>query len=75
MNTINETKTKAQRTIFNAKGRKVRTLLNHIQSSGNHVIQWDGRDDFGNNVSIGIYFYRFQIGKDPVKTRKMLLIR
>jgi|GEM_PF-2949907 len=46
--------------IYNILGRRIATLVNETQTSGRHVIQWNGNDDFGNEVSNGAYFYRIQ---------------
>jgi len=59
-------------TIFNLLGEKVRALVNHHQASGQHRVQWDGRDDKGNAPTSGVYFYRLRAG-DFVQTRKMIL--
>lgn len=60
--------------IFNILGQKVRTLVSTVKEQGNHVVQWDARNDFGRTVASGVYFYRLQV-KDFVQTRKMLLLR
>ncbi len=61
-------------TIYNAKGEKVRSLLNAKLPAGSHSVEWNGRDDSGMTVSSGIYLYRYQNG-DIVRTRKMLLTK
>lgn len=49
-------------TIFNILGKKVRTLVDDTQQAGYHSIQWDSRDEYGNNLSTGFYFYRIVAG-------------
>ncbi len=39
--------------VKNAAGQVVRTLTPDDQSSGNHTIDWDGKDDNGNQLSDG----------------------
>jgi len=46
--------------IYDILGRRISTLVNETQASGRHIIQWNGRDDFGNEVSNGAYFYRIR---------------
>ncbi|HOA28665.1 MAG TPA: C25 family cysteine peptidase [Candidatus Cloacimonadota bacterium] len=60
--------------IYNLKGQLVKNLINSDLQSGNHQIVWDGRDDRGNGVSSGIYFYRMESG-DYTRTNKMMLMK
>ncbi len=61
--------------IYDQLGRKVRTLKNTIESAGDHSTVWDGKDDVGNTVSSGIYFYKFA-GKDGFEmVNKMLFLK
>jgi len=48
----------AELTIYNIKGQKVKQLLSDQLSSGEHSVVWDGRDDNGNEVGTGVYFYK-----------------
>ncbi len=58
-------------TIFNVLGQKVRSFSMGVQSPGVHGVIWNGRDNFGNRVAPGVYFYRLQADGQSV-TRKML---
>jgi hypothetical protein len=60
--------------VFNILGRKVRTLLDQHMRAGHKLVRWDGRDDQGQEVTSGIYFYRIQAG-DLVQCKKMLLLK
>jgi len=60
--------------IFNIKGQKVKALVNDVRQAGSHKIVWNGQDDFGRDVSSGIYFYRMQT-EGYAATRKMLLMK
>ena len=63
-------------TIYNVLGKVVRTLVKERQYPGEHRVSWDGKDDQGNDVSSGVYFYRLKVsGVDFVKAKKMVLIR
>ena len=46
--------------IFDAGGRRVRTLVSGEQASGPHAIGWDLRDERGRAVGAGLYFARLQ---------------
>lgn len=60
--------------IYNILGQEVRTLVNESQKPGSYIITWDGRDEYGNEVSGGLYFYRLEAG-EWTATRRMLLLK
>jgi len=59
--------------VYNVKGQKVRTLLSEPKANGRHSVVFNARDDQGNMLSSGVYFYRFKAGS-YTSTRKMLLM-
>lgn len=60
--------------IYNLLGQEIRTLVDQNQAPGYYSVTWDGRDDFGREVSSGVYLYRLEYGAF-VATRKMALVR
>jgi subtilisin family serine protease len=60
--------------VFNIKGQKVKTLWDDFTATGHHNVVWNGKDDNGNSVGSGIYFYRLD-SEGFTKTNKMLLIK
>ncbi|MBN2009888.1 right-handed parallel beta-helix repeat-containing protein [candidate division KSB1 bacterium] len=60
--------------IFNLRGQIVKTLVNDTKSSGDYMIQWNGKNDSGGNVPSGIYLYLLQVGEFKT-TRKMTLMK
>jgi flagellar hook assembly protein FlgD len=60
--------------IYDILGRVVKTLINELQNAGYKSISWDGTDEYGNQVSSGIYIYRI-VANNYVDAKKMLLIR
>jgi hypothetical protein len=60
--------------IYDVSGRLVRTLVDESQTPGEKRVTWDARNNRGETVATGVYFYRM---KAPgfVKTRKMVLLR
>ncbi len=60
--------------IYDAGGRKVRTVVTPALGAGYHQIAWDGRDQNGRGVSPGTYFYRIACGVHSA-TGKMQLVR
>ena len=61
-------------TIYDIMGQKIRTVVNENHSSGFHSVLWDGKDNYNNPVSSGVYIYRIHAG-DYIQTRKMILMR
>ncbi len=60
--------------IYNILGQKVRNLVDGLQEPGYKMIYWDGKDDGGNELSSGVYFYRIEAG-NFVKCRKMTVLK
>jgi len=60
--------------IFNILGRRMRTLVDRVMAPGRHLTTWDGRDDSGEEVASGVYFYRLE-SQDFVETKRMFLMR
>ena len=60
--------------LYGLMGEEVMTLVNENQTAGNYQVVWNGRDNFGKEVSSGVYFYRL-ITDTFSQTRKMILIR
>lgn len=60
--------------IFDMLGRKVREFhLGNIEP-GEHKIQWDGRNENGNELPSGVFFIRFKCGENSV-LNKMIKIK
>lgn len=49
-------RSKAQLTIFDLQGRRIKTLLNENLTEGAHEVSWAGEDSENRQVSSGIYF-------------------
>lgn len=60
--------------ILNVLGQRVRTLVDETMTPGRYVADWDGKDEAGNQVSSGVYFYRMEAG-DFSDTKKMVLLK
>jgi hypothetical protein len=61
--------------IYDVLGRRVRVLLKDAAfNPGMHVVNWNGRNDAGEQVASGVYFYRVLAG-DFIAHKKMLLVR
>ncbi len=65
-------------TIYATDGRLIRTLSFGHQSAGmyqskNRAAYWDGRNELGEPVASGIYFYTLRVSGEFTATRKMLI--
>jgi len=60
--------------IYNILGQKVRTLIRNETQNGDVSVSWDGKDDDGEDLSSGIYFYRLSAGQLS-QTRRMVLLK
>jgi hypothetical protein len=60
--------------VYNLLGQRVRTLVEHEQTAGAHMVMWDGHNETGHQVAAGVYLYRLRAG-EFVATRKLALIR
>ncbi len=60
--------------VFNVRGELVKTLIDEKWGAGLGSIIWDGNNDFGEQVSSGVFFYEIRTaGKVIVK--KMVLVK
>ncbi len=61
--------------VYNHTGRLVRTLVNRpMEPAGNKTVYWDGKDQRGNALSSGTYFFRLE-AQGKVDVFKATLIR
>lgn len=56
------------------RGKKVRTLVDSPLPAGNHLVVWDGKDDYGEEVVSGIYIATLSIGNTR-HSRKTTVLR
>jgi len=66
-------------TIYNAQGHPIRTLSVGAQPAGSYLtkdkaVYWGGRNDTGELVSAGLYFYHLRAG-DFQATKKMIILK
>ncbi|PLX31757.1 MAG: hypothetical protein C0600_04810 [Ignavibacteria bacterium] len=60
--------------VFNAMGMLVRTLVDEVVPAGTYTVEWDGRNDGGQQLSSGVYLYMIRAGSSHME-RKMVLTR
>lgn len=67
--------------VFSVAGRLVRTINQIVPTAGFRIdgIDWDGKDDFGDQLAKGVYVYRVSIalpdGGRAEKVEKLVLLR
>ncbi|MBU1702041.1 MAG: T9SS type A sorting domain-containing protein [Candidatus Eisenbacteria bacterium] len=61
--------------IYDLAGRRVRAMYNgELLNAGEHLATWNGRDDAGDSVVGGVYFYALETVWGS-QTRKMILLK
>jgi hypothetical protein len=60
--------------IYNIRGQKVCTIASGVMNAGAYPIEWNGKDDQGNNATPGVYFL-MMTSNGSVATRKLMLIK
>jgi hypothetical protein len=60
--------------IYNIQGALVKTLVDDKRINGEYEVIWDGKNEKGEVVASGIYFYKLKAG-DFSETKKMILLR
>lgn len=61
--------------IYNLRGQKIHTLSYLSLPAGTRELLWDGRDDRGEAVASGLYFWRFSAGKDSLSGKMLKLAK
>ncbi len=60
--------------VYNINGKLIRTLVTDEQTPGFKIVNWDGKDNKGMNVTSGVYFYAIKTG-NFFQANRMLLIK
>ena len=60
--------------VYNILGKEIKLLLNENLPAGEYTIQWDGKDNEGNNLAGGVYFIQMITGNYQ-KTIKSILLK
>ena len=60
--------------IYDMRGRMIKSLINKNQTAGRYLVEWNATDDYGSNVSAGVYIYQLRSG-DKTFSQKMVLMK
>jgi len=71
---IPEEKEHVKLTVYDLRGRHVKTLVDSELEPGSHKVVWDGRTEHGNTVSSGVYIYNIT-SNNTSYSRKMIMIK
>jgi hypothetical protein len=66
---------RAELVIYDAAGRRVRTLAHQPLDAGAHRIAWDARDDSGRSCAEGVYFARLTLDGRTLAARSITIRR
>ncbi len=68
--------------VYNILGQLIKEIVNSFESKGFKEIIWNGTNEFGNQVSTGVYFYKLtarhnagSLTGDFVDQKKLVIIR
>jgi hypothetical protein len=61
--------------VFDVRGMRVATLVDKKLATGEHVAEWNGRDNDGRAQPSGVYFCRLSVNGSPVGTRRIVLLK
>lgn len=60
--------------VYSLRGSRVKTLLSGSLAPGHYTVSWDGKNDRGEPLPSGVYFYRLTADGRSI-TKKMILAR
>lgn len=67
--------------VYTISGRLVKTIQQQVKTQGfrSEGIEWDGKDDFGDQLAKGVYVYRLKVknidGQIAEKTEKLVILK
>jgi hypothetical protein len=67
--------------VYTISGRLVKTIQQQVKTQGfrSEGIEWDGKDDFGDQLAKGVYVYRLKVknidGQTAEKTEKLVILK
>ncbi len=61
--------------VYSIEGARVRSLIDENREKGEFSVRWDGRDDRGNRLASGVYFYSLVIDGKVVAAKKAVMLK
>ncbi len=69
-----ETAVRVSLRVYNLAGQLVKTLVDEEKAPGEHQVIWDGKNQQGDEVASGVYFYRLSV-MNFSDSRRMVLLK
>ncbi len=66
---------RVQLRIYNLRGELVRVALDEHRFPGQHIAEWDGRNEKGETAASGMYVYQLVAGDQFRETKRMVLLK
>ncbi len=60
--------------VYDMTGRKMKTLIDEYRKNGEYQVVWDRKNEKGETLPAGIYYYRLKAG-DELITRKTVILK
>ncbi len=70
----NKEETEVVLKVYSFSGKLIKELLNERKEPGYWSVEWDGKDEDGNDVQPGVYFYKVEAGNYK-EVKKMIILR
>ena len=61
--------------IYSVTGAMVRTLVHQFHAPGTYSVRWDGRDDHGDRLASGVYFYKLETASGVTASKKLIMLK
>ncbi len=61
--------------VYSVLGQHTATLVDNQIEAGVYTVQWDSKNQHGQQSSTGVYFYRMLVDGNLLQTRKMVLTK
>ncbi len=59
--------------VFNIKGQQIKEITNDVFKTGFHKLNWNGKDQNGNDCASGIYFFRMETRTEKQMIKGILM--
>jgi flagellar hook assembly protein FlgD len=59
--------------VFDVSGRVIRTLVDEAKTAGSFSVIWDGKNDGGERVASGVFFYQLNAPGSELNKKIVIL--